>query len=323
LKRIDAHTHCYANPAEVALLESLDLKLLNICVAEYSHRDWRKEQARPYQRQAADHSQTFAWCTTFDLPELPFKPRDYADRVIQGLQRDFDAGAIACKVWKNIGMELQDADGRYVMVDDSIFEPIFSFLEQSGRPLLTHLGEPLICWRPLDPDVPHSEYYRQNPKWHMYGKEGFPSHEEIMAARDRLVHRHPRLRIIGAHLGSMEFDLAAIARRLEQFPNFAIDTAARLADLAYLGPAVGQFIQKYSDRILWGTDLGTNPCHYPEGYRPDRSELIRNTYKLEWDYFTTDKTLTISGRTVQGLNLPAPVQQRFFRDNARDWYPGL
>ena len=48
----------------------------------------------------------------------------------QGALRQIDAavqaGAVGVKIWKNIGMSLQDPDGRYVMPDDPRFEPIIA-----------------------------------------------------------------------------------------------------------------------------------------------------------------------------------------------------
>jgi hypothetical protein len=107
---IDAHIH-YGDdaPALLALLEQFDLKLLNICVAEDAHGHWRS-QAETYRRLAQTYPQRFAWCTSFDLPR--FDDPGYAEEVIAGLDADFAAGAIACKVWKNIGMSAFRLSGK-------------------------------------------------------------------------------------------------------------------------------------------------------------------------------------------------------------------
>ena len=65
------------------------------------------------------------------------------------------------------------------------------------KPLLAHLAEPIAAWLPLDPESVHYRYYSNNPEWHVYGREGFPSHETILAARDRILEKHPRLTVIG------------------------------------------------------------------------------------------------------------------------------
>ena len=59
-----------------------------------------------------------------------------------------------------------------------------------------------------------------------------PRKAELLLARDRILARFPKLRVVGVHLGSDEEDLHALARRLDQYPNFAVDAAARVSFLA-------------------------------------------------------------------------------------------
>ena len=327
---IDAHIHLNGNhPDLLALLEEFDLKLLNVCVAHLSQ-DWRGTEARPYEALAREHPSRYAWCASFDPPA--FDRTDYAAWVIEGLERDFANGAVACKVWKNLGMETRDPSGRYVMVDDPLFQPIFEHLAGLGKPLLMHIGEPLACWQPLDEASPHYGYYRANPQWHMVGRSDIPSHAAQIAARDRVVENHPRLRVIGAHLGSLEYDVREVARRFERFPNFAVDTSARLPDLAFQdAAAVRALFQKFPDRILFGTDIGFGTdivSHTPHDQMADgkRSSLlreIRQNYQRQRAFFGGHAPVKILGRQIPGLGLSAKILNQFFSTNAKAWYPGL
>mgnify|MGYP001819055332 CR=1 FL=1 len=251
--KIDAHVHVSADvPDAIALMDEVGVKFLNIAVAHGS--GWRERYHRPFSGLARRDGEHFAWCTSFDLPVFP--DPDYADRTIAELDRDFTNGAVACKVWKNIGMDLKDENGQFVQIDHPIFQPILSHLEREERTLIAHLGEPLACWLPLDPGNPHYGYYSQNPEWHLYGRSDYPSHTEIIAARDRILERHPQLKFVGAHLGSLEFDVSEIAARFDRHPNFMVDTSARLGDLMCQDPGkVRSFFLEYSDRILFGTDI--------------------------------------------------------------------
>src|SRR5579862_3764851 len=119
--RIDAHMHYMGDtPESRELLERLDLKMMNICVAEDAHGVWR-DQAECYERLAREHPDRFAWCTSFDLPG--FDDSGYTDRVIAGLERDFAHGAVACKIWKNFGMEVVKPSGEYILPDDPLLTP--------------------------------------------------------------------------------------------------------------------------------------------------------------------------------------------------------
>jgi predicted TIM-barrel fold metal-dependent hydrolase len=324
-KRIDAHIHYKAHePADTQLVQELDLKLLNICVGADSEGKWRKMQSAIYEPLTRQYPDTYAWVTAFDTPNFKVPDSQYQERCIAEVQRDIEkGGAVGCKIWKGFGMEVKYPDGRWVMPDDEIFEPIYAWLEKNRIPLLAHIAEPMACWRPLEPGKPHYGYYSQNPKWHMYNRPDCPSHETLMKHRDNVVARHPKLPFIGAHLASLEYDLDELAARLDAFPHFVVDTSARMADLLFHDQAkVKAFIEKYQDRILWGTDVGLGYDPTPEKLEKDR-QYCREMFVAEIAYFSTDKPLKYGPWEARGLGLSPEVQQKIFVDNARRWYPGL
>ena len=329
MEKIDAHIHFVGDhPDAVQLLADLDVKLLNICVA-HETAGWRRDEAEPYEQLARRQPDRFAWCTSFDVPGPNdfTNSADYVDRVIAGLERDFgQGGALACKVWKNVGMEARKSDGDFVFVDDALFEPIFAYLTRVGKPLLFHIGEPRACWQPLVPDTPHYGYYSKNPQWHMFGRTDFPSHETLIGSWERLLDKHPDLRVIGAHLGSLEYDVAEVARRLDRFPNLAVDISARLGDLVFQdSETVRQFFLAYPDRILFGTDLVRRRSQetMTDDERRAIYDELRNEYETHFAYFETDGQVRVRRWDTQGLNLPEPILQKFYADNARAWYSGL
>ncbi len=308
---IDSHLHYGPANAEMANLPAeLDLKLLNVCVA---HEGWR-DQADDYGKLARENPGRYAWCTTFDLPG--FDEGAYVDRVTAALDRDFAAGAVGCKIWKHVGMELKDPAGQFVLCDHPIFQGVYGHLAKRRWTLLAHIAEPLACWLPLDPQSPHYSYYKGSPKWHMYGRSDVPSHEQLMAARDRIMEGHPTLRVVGAHLGSMEHSLEDIAMRLGRYPNFAIDTSARLGDLS-MKPReeLIEFITRYQDRILFGTDIVIRD---PKGL-----PWVRETYATERAFYETDDIVQVGTRKVKGLALSQSILRKLFVENAKRWYPGL
>ncbi len=324
MQKIDAHIHFVGDhPDTVRLLRELDVKLLNICVAH--NPSWRQAEAEPYRRLAREFPDRYAWCTSFDVPG--FDDPDYIDRVIEGLGRDFtEGGALACKVWKNVGMEVRKPGGEFLFVDDPLFEPIWAYLERAERPLLFHIAEPLACWQPLAPGRPHYSYYSQNPQWHMHGRTDMPSHEALVGSWERLVERHPGLRVIGAHLGSLEYDVAEVARRLDRYPNLAVDMSARLGDLVFQdSQTVREFFLRYQDRILFGTDLvrRRSQTQMTDAERQALYQGTREQYQAHFAYFESDGPVRVRQWDAQGLNLPEPVLQKFYTANARAWYPGL
>ncbi len=108
---------------------------------------------------------------------------------------------------------------------------MYAHLVSRRKPLLAHLAEPREAWLPLDPKSVHYGYYSQNPQWHLYGKPEYPSHARLMDARDHILSKHPGLVMIGAHIGSLEYDVDEVAKRLDTYPNFHVEVSARTRDL--------------------------------------------------------------------------------------------
>ena len=136
-------------------------------------------------------------------------------------------GAVGVKIWKNIGMVLRNADGSYVMPDDPRLEPVITHLEQHQIVLLGHQAEPLNCWLAPDKMTVRSDrdYFREHPQYYMYRHPEMPSHEAILAARDRMLRAHPRLAFDAVHLASLEWDVDRVADFLDRFPEARVDVA--------------------------------------------------------------------------------------------------
>jgi predicted TIM-barrel fold metal-dependent hydrolase len=302
------------------MLTELDLYVVTVCVVD-KHKHHREEVAPQHTKArevSHESSGRVVWCSTFDPEE--WESAGFADRTIAWLDQTFKDGAIATKIYKSIGMELKSRSGQYILPDNPVFDPIFTALEARNKTLYTHLAEPDAAWQPLDPASPHYGYYKANPDWYMYLHPERPSKQAILAARDRLLERHRKLRVIGCHLGSMESNLDDIAERFERYPNFAIDTAGRIPDL--MGQPrnrVRAFLIKYQDRVIYGTDLGFAPEEAPA----DAIRRWKAEYARDWQFLATKETLRYEDQPVQGLALPEPVLRKIYLDNALKWVPGV
>ena len=213
------------------------------------------------------------------------------------------------KVWKNIGMSLKDPDGRYVMLDDPRFEPVFARMERDHIPLLAHQAEPLNCWLPFDDMTVRGdrEYFQEHPQYYMYQHPEMPSHDAILAARDRMIKAHPALRVDAVHLASLEWDVDRVAQFLDTYPNANVDLAARLVHLEYQAtthPAkVRRFLIRYQDRILYGSDDAYGPDDSdPEG----RGRRACRIGSADWQFLATS-AVAHSPDFAQDLSGNAPA----------------
>lgn len=320
-QRIDSHVHVMPPPpAFLDLLERMNVKLVNVTLIDPQERGFDTPEPQTTMAAALAKSSRgrIAWDSALD--PAGFEAPDYATRTNRFLGSTFARGAVGVKIYKAIGMDLKDAKGKYVMPDHAAFSPVYEYIAAQNRTLVAHLAEPRAAWRALDPEDPHYSYYKNNPAWHMFLHPERPSYETILAARDRVLAEHPKLRVIGCHLGSMEYDVDEIARHFDRYPNFAVDTAARMPNLM-LQPRdkVRAFFLKYQDRILWGTDSMVLEWD-AQGKALAKWEAA---YDREWRFYATAETMDYHGKKIQGLALPEAVLKKFFHDNAVRWLPGI
>ncbi len=310
--RIDAHAHLWDDhPATLRTLEGLDVRVLNLCIG---HReDWRAEKEH-YARMARAHPGRFAWCTALEAPRGD-DPR-WAERRIEEIAQDLDAGAVGCKLWKHVGMGARRSDGTWLRPDDPELEPVLAFLEREGVPLVLHCGDPRAAWEPLE--GPLAAYYRRAPEWHLHGRADAPSRDDLRAAADRVLERHPRLRVVGAHLASQDDDLPALRLRLSRYANLAVDLSARLAELLRHDPSVVRaFLLDHAGRVLFGTDHGADLAGGARLPLADAERERRNAgYRHVW-------RLAAAALRHAPWELPADVVERILGGNARDWFPRL
>jgi hypothetical protein len=260
------------------------------------------------------------YATSFYFDTAGWGTESWSSKVISQLERDFAAGAVSVKLWKNIGMTVRDRNGKFIMVDDPYLKPVIDFIISKNIPVTGHLGEPRNCWLPLDEMTVRgdSSYFAENPQYHMFLHPEYPSYEDQINARDHLLELHPDLTFIGCHLGSLEWNIDSLAARLDKFPNMSVDMAARICHLQYQSAKdrkrVRDFCIKYQDRLLYGTDLSD------DGNRSSE-ELASNMHKTwisDWKYFTSDDEITVADFTGKftGLKLPKEVVRKIYGENA-------
>ena len=321
LQPIDVHVHVFkTDPAFQAMLEKLNLTLINILVMDdtLSYRKELQPQIDDAWKLVKASQGHVALCTTFDA--YKFNDPTFPKEALQQIERDFKDGAIAVKIWKNIGMEIKDSKGKYIMPDDPKFAPIYATIQKHGKTLMSHVAEPNVAWGPPDESDPSWSYYKEHPQWFVGDKEGFPAKNTILEARDHILQQNPKLRMVGVHLGSMEKDLDGIAARFDRYPNFAIDTAARMEYLMLTPPEkVKAFLIKYQDRVLYGTDLDMTA----DAQVDESVKSWQEVYARDWRYLATDETFDLQGKKIQGLKLPESVLKKIYRTNALHWIPGV
>jgi predicted TIM-barrel fold metal-dependent hydrolase len=186
--------------------------------------------------------------------------------------------------------------------------------------LIGHQGEPHNCWLPLEQMTTDNdrEYFRNHPQYHMYLHPEQPSYDDQIATRDRFVAANPGLRFVGAHMGSLEYDVDRLGAFLDRFPDATVDLAARMSQVQYQSvrdhEKVRAFFIRYQDRLLYGTDLTVNPGADPAQFRASAHAV----WTADWRYLATGESQRVDtlNADVPGLALPREVIDKVYYRNA-------
>ena len=322
VEKVDIHVHI--NTSDTALIDQAaadHFRLLTINV-DYPDFPALAEQRRVAHALVAAHPDRVAYAAAFSMQG--WDEPDWQQRVIRLLNSEFAHGAVAVKVWKNIGMSFRDANGKLVMIDDPKFDAVFEYIRRRNKVLIGHLGEPRNCWLPIEQMTVNGdkEYFREHPQYYMYQHPEMPTYEEQMAARDRMLDRNPKIKFMGAHLASLEWSVDTLAAFFDRYPNAVVDLAARMGQVQFQSnqdrEKVRRFFVRYQDRLLYGTDTAQNA-------RDKGQELRREahaTWLRDWRYLNTEETFKDPelDAPVHGLGLPRDVVRKIYSANAERWY---
>lgn len=315
ITKVDAHVHIRTDDSSFVHQARLDnFRLLTIVVDEPPGIE-KQQQWAINQRNLFPEYVSFA--TTFPVDD--WNRPGWSRKTIHRLRKSFDQGAIAVKIYKNIGMVLKDTAGHFVMIDNPRFDEVLDSLSAQGIPVIGHLGEPRDCWLPLAEMKMRSNrnYYQRNPEFHMFLQPGYPSYQQQIASRDRMLEKHPDLLFIGAHLGSLEWNTDTLAAHLDKLPNMMVDMAARISDLQFLAlnnwQKVHDFFIRFQDRLIYGTD------RIADGSKPasTMASFVHDAWFQDWKFLTGTDTLHSSSfdGSFRGLQLPKRVIDKIYRKN--------
>lgn len=227
-------------------------------------------------------------------------------------------GARGLKVLKTLGLFLRDSQGKLVKVDDPRFDPMWDACGQLNMPVAIHVSDPAAFFQPIDRFNERFEELNNHPDWSFYGKD-FPSNEEILAARDRVIARHPKTTFVVLHVGNFAENLGHVSNALNRFPNMNVEIGARIGELGRQPRASRKFFEKYQDRILFGTDATPNGFEFPQQLYGDKLYQIYYRFlETEDEYFDyAPANVPPQGRwRIYGIGLPEGILRKVYNANA-------
>lgn len=298
---IDYHNHLDAlDPADV-------LRVMDACGIEQIVNITMKpgeEALTTIQRfRAADPNRfsTIAWMDWRGL-ERP----DFASRTCGWLERLAEEGIKGIKFWKDLGLTVRDGSGQLLQIDDERLAPIFEKAAELRIAVMFHTADPDAFFLPIDRFNERYEELAAHPDWCFNGSHF--SKEQLLEQRDRVIARHPRTAFVCAHIAESGENLARVSRLLDNCTNVCVDISARVAELGRQPYRSRAFFLRYSDRIIFGTDLLPEERMY---------RLYFRFLETDDEYFEYPSHASRQGRwNIYGLHLPDDVLRRVYRENA-------
>lgn len=199
-----------------------------------------------------------------------------------------------------------------IPIDGPYFEEYFRYVESLGFPILWHVCDPEEFW---DPET--TPHWAKARGWGY--DDTFMPKEALYAEVENVLTRHPRLKIIFAHFYFMSADLPRAADLFDRFPNVHFDLAPGiefLYNMSKYPDSAREFFIKYSDRILFGTDISST--HTPEEARL-RTGIVTRWLETDDEYRLPEGADFVLGPPedgiMRGLNLPDEALRKIYRGN--------
>jgi predicted TIM-barrel fold metal-dependent hydrolase len=303
-----------AKPAE--LLPVMDAKNLRIMVnLTGGYGDGLKQAIAQYDQAHPGRFVTFTE-PMWSRAKEPGYPKAQADAIAAAKA----AGARGVKVLKTLGLYLREdiTTGALVKVDDPRFDPMWEACAAHNMPVAIHVSDPAAFFLTTDRTNERFEELNNHPDWSFHGRD-FPQNAEILAARNRVMARHPKTKFITLHVGNFAENLGHVSESLDKYPNMFVEIGARIGELGRQPRTARRFFDKYQDRILFGTDAVPHGTQTPQQlFGAKLYEIYYRFLETEDEYFDyAPAPVPPQGRwRIYGLGLPDQILRKVYNANA-------
>jgi predicted TIM-barrel fold metal-dependent hydrolase len=258
---------------------------------------------------------------TFTEPSYPrFKQPNYPKMQAEAIAQAQHNGARGLKILKTLGLYLREniTSGMLVKIDDPRFDPMWDACGQLDLAVAIHVSDPTAFFMPTDRFNERYEELNNHPDWSFYDHD-FPSNAELLAARNRVIARHPKTQFLVLHVGNFAENLGNVSENLDRFPNMSVDIAARIGELGRQPRTARRFFDKFQDRILFGTDATPHGEAFPQQVFNDQLyDIYYRFLETDDEYFDyAPAKIPPQGRwKIYGIELPDSILKKVYYDNA-------
>ena len=300
---IDMHTHDYVRSKEA--VDSV-VAIMDDCGVDQAHIMQCNWISDPYdvvaERYAAYPDRFKLW---FCLDYTDFDSPDWTERAIAQVEKYHEMGAVGIgeMVDKGLGdVYALPVEGKGIRLNDPKLVPVLKRCGELGLLINIHIAEPIWMYRPIDR---HNDGLMNGAEWQVDTTvEGCIGYDALMDMFEEALYACPDTKIVACHLLNMSHDYPRLSAIMDRHPNLYLDISARFGESSVTPRATKAFIEKYQDRIVYGTDN-----------TPTR-KMFRHTFRL---LETADEHIYSGGSyhwSYYGWDLSDEVLEKIYRTNA-------
>lgn len=198
-------------------------------------------------------------------------------------------------------------------LNDERMDPL---LDECGRlhlPISIHVADPIWMYLPMNTN---NDGMMNAYNWRIEMKDGMLNHGELLRTLEEAVQKHPNTIFIACHFANCTHDLQIVGSMLDKYKNLYADISSRLKEIATVPRYARSFIEKYQDRLFFGSDVGydtTRPIKYSTDIYEISFRLLEtadehiyehNLFKYHWPLY--------------GLELSDEVLKKLYIENAKN-----
>ena len=181
-------------------------------------------------------------------------------------------------------------------IDDPRLKPLLEKCAELQMPVGIHVAED--AWMYLNSDSTNDGLMNA-ATWKVdLTKKGILGHDQLITTLENAVKDNPKTLFIACHLANCCSDLSMLARLFDTYPNLYADIAARYGEIAPIPRYVHAFMEKYADRLVYGTDMGISKEMYQSTFHiletADEHFYEQKRFNYHWPLYglsLTDSTL--------------------------------
>lgn len=299
---IDMHSHDYAvNQEEIAQWVKV-MDEVGVENTAIMHCSWIGRPFEEVVEAYAPFKERFRlWCC-FDYSDMSEEGIQKACALLERYHNELGAVGVGELGDKGEGdLYARPVEGKDIHIDDPRIRPLIQKAGELKMPISIHIAEPYWMYLPMDET---NDGLVNAVTWHVDTTNCY-GYNKLMETFENALRENPNTLFIACHYLNMNHDLPRLGALLDKYPNMYMDISARVAESAHTPRATREFLIKYQDRVLFGTDNGMEADMYRKIFRvleTNDEHFYVPDYGYHW--------------ALSGFNLPDEVLYKLYRGNA-------